>query len=158
MRTFDTNGKPLGNLHVGEGRQILWFNTNRVDDDERDSGICVISSGPNDSDIRIERIDIGTDGRERQILWSRPLPGGACRKSMEPIIAGDLVGDDNREWIVPAQDGTVCVFDGDGTPIDTFSLGKLPTDLAVYKDGAKRLLVATDAEGISAWNVVERKR
>ncbi len=150
---YDTEGRRKGTVRVGDNRRIFCFGV------DKDTGrLCVISCDADQRDLRLERIEPGETEGSVNVLWSRPILGDSTRgendrQSADQLVCGDLIGDERKEWIVAASDGTIHVLGDDGTPLDSFAFGKVVADLAVVGDGVKRLLIVADAEGVSAWNV-----
>lgn len=147
---YDAQGTRLKPLEMEHGFQVLWFAPAEESDPATPTELCVVLSDPEGRSVQLA----GLDG-EGKVLWQHPLPAGNYHKPIEQILSGDLLGDSRKEWIVPAPDGTVFVFDRSGTLLDSFGFGVFPTGMAVVSEGDRRLLVVVDDRAVTAWEVVD---
>jgi hypothetical protein len=150
LSVYDLQGKRLILPVQEEGRQILWFHVADMDGDGQ-SEIGVLHADETEKDVRFAVWD-----KNHGFRWNQPLPDGDYHKSIEQIITGDIDGDAVLEWIIPAPNGTVLIFDQNGNILDSFSFGKFLTGLAVaVSEDNKRVLIGADNESVTAFTVTD---
>jgi outer membrane protein assembly factor BamB len=147
LAVFDPQGKRLTAPMLQENRQVICFNVVGVGNAEP-SEIAVLHTDMEENDVQFALLE-----HDGQPVWSRTLPQGDCRNSIEKIIAGDLCGDNEKEWIVSTPSGTIFVFDQSGNMLDTFSFGKPLTGIAVLSEKNRCRLIAADGESVWALEV-----
>lgn len=85
-------------------------------------------------------------------LWSYTLPLGVHRNAaLEPVTAGNLLGDKAAQWVLAGADGTIHLLSHLGELIDHFGLGAPPAGMGVATlDGKQVLLIAVE-DRVEAW-------
>lgn len=87
-------------------------------------------------------------------LWSYPLPLGVHRNAaLEPVTAGNLLGDETAQWVLAGADGTVHILSHRGELIDHFALGAAPSGLAVLSGDEKGVLLVALEDRVEAWQL-----
>lgn len=95
-------------------------------------------------------LGLAADGRP---AWQYPLPPGIHNTQIQAVQWGRVVGD-VEHWIVAAPDGSIHMMTADGTALDRFSLGAIPTGIAAATvDGQPALVVATKDGTVEAFRL-----
>ncbi len=120
-------------------------------DGDQQTEYCAIAAqwlGPGEA-VRNLAVGLSPRGQER---WRYQLPEGTHQHaSLEMVVAGNLLGDEIKQWVIAAADGSIHILDSDGSLIDRFNSGVAPSGIAIAKLGGQpALLIATD-EGLEAW-------
>lgn len=144
----DVPGRYLKTLQLDDQREIVWFHVDDLNADGEDE-LAVIFSNAGQTKQSFAALD-----SKGEILWEHPLPAGKFTKPIDRIICGDLIGDEEKEYILPSPDGTVFLFNRKGDFLDSLAFGEYLNGLAVVVDGTEHLLIVADESGLTAWQVV----
>ena len=123
-------------INMALGRHVIWFHV-------MDSTIYTLVLST-DGYVRFIAMDMNGSGH-----WSRRFePAGEYE--VDPIYISK-----EKKWFVSSPSGEIFVFDLVGNQ-DSFSLDVVPTGLFGVENKGKTLLIVTDGETVSAWEVGER--
>lgn len=87
-------------------------------------------------------------------LWSYTLPLGVHRNAaLEPVTAGNLLGDATAQWVFAGADGTIHILSQQGELIDHFALGAAPSGLAVASLDGRSVLLVSLGDRVEAWQL-----
>ena len=144
---LDPEGKRLVEIPVPDfAVNFLFIVSADLDGDAEPElcALCLVEQG--------DFVAVGLDP-EGKVLWRYPLPRGMHEYPLEPVSAGQLVGDGPRQWLLAAADGSIHVLGADGKPIDRFNYGAPLTGLATAEWNGKRVLLVSTLQSVDAWQV-----
>ncbi|WP_460183437.1 redoxin domain-containing protein [Thermopirellula anaerolimosa] len=129
---------------VVPGRTITWLAAADLDGDGQSElcGLDVTDYG------QIEAFGFDLEGRE---LWKYPLPRGMAEYPVEQITWAPLEGENERQWVLAAADGSVHVLDKTGTLVDRFNSGGALSGLAVGRKDGKPVVLIAHPNAVEAW-------
>lgn len=146
---LDLSGKVLKQWNPGENALIWKCVASDLDDDGNSEVAVILVSG---ADYLLAGV-----GPTGSILWSYPFPAGNHEAfQFEFLTSGSVVGDPKtKEWVLVSADSVVHIIDVNGKLIDKFAYGKPMTGIGVARWDDHPVLVITDPDGISAWQITE---
>ena len=146
---LDWQGQRQGEIAVPD-RAIHWIEADDLDGDGQPE-LCGLSPGEEET---FAAVGLNLEG---EVLWSYPLPRGIHNYPIDAVLAGQLLAEGPRQWLIGAGDGSIHVIAADGKLVDRFNYGAPLTGLGTAKlDGRPVLLVSTP-QSINAWQVESRQ-
>lgn len=145
---LDAQGKRLKPFHFADEQHVVAFSVNDLDGDGQ-SELSAILSNRDNTKYRFAVLD-----HEGNIIGQQSVSFGEFQKTIDPIIAGDLLGDSCKEWIVFTPDGTIYIFDRMGKRIDSLAFGECLNGLVAIRLHDDRLLIAVEEDQLTAWEIV----
>ncbi len=145
LALFDAGGKRLEDVPV-PGQSLYWIKAADLSGDGKLDwlGLAAPKQG--------ENVAVGLD-LQGQLLWKYPLPLGAQRKPIEPVISGRVSTEGPGVWLLPGADGSIHILGADGTLVDHFNHGAELTGLATAQIDGNTVLLISTAGGLEAWKV-----
>ena len=146
---FDVAGKKLREWQIDPVGGLIWkIYAKDLDGDGNSEVLAVL---PRDGGMVVAGINtdnrVGSDASQKPLLWEHAIsPGSHGVKSFDFVVTGDLKGDSFDQWLVAAADGTISIFDKNGTLYDSFATGELLSGMAVLPETSGPILVLATAE------------